>query len=174
LQDQKTLTPALTLKVSGDILSTNRQGDYERTIGRIDRQQSIIYLCSMEYSAVCSLRIDEQNQILIDLTDREEMVEKSNGNFSWKQVSLGSYGFEFSKPRGVNTKVDLRLDKSGKKTDPIRLALDPLSGDILFLNQSVGNVLKGSFCSGAFADRCILSLAEDRFAVLLNQSGQKP
>jgi C1A family cysteine protease len=174
LQDHKTLTPALTLKVEGDILSTDRQGDHQRKIGRIDRKTSIIYLCSMEYSAVCSLRIDQQNQIRIELTDREEMVEKSSGDFSWKQVSLGSYGFEFSKPRGVNTKVDLRLDKSGKKTDPIRLALDPLSGDILFLNQSVGNVLKGSFCSGDFADSCILSLAEDQFAVLPNINGKTP
>jgi len=153
-QGQTAATHNLELAMDGDeIIADDEQHKKEKVkVGRIDGEN--LTLCSGAYALTCHLNIlKDENKLVIGVTEAEFRNYEPNVDADYKSlVSFKNYGIDFALGDGVFS--DFRFTVGGKLTNPIRLAVKPVSGDILYRGKVIGNYQKLTFCSGDFKSVC--------------------
>lgn len=167
LTDGEKTTEDLTLilRDSSIILPHASKGDI--AVGALDHDNKIVTLCAQSFARVCELNFDSaSNTLLVGLTKEEFEKEDPQGPFDWTGFGIGKYKVEFSRPGGINTRVDVRFVNGDKTTNPLRFNIDPLKGDIIQAGRTIGNITTGTLCSGSEASICRIGLTAEKFNVL--------
>lgn len=166
LNDGKKATHELILIYSDEKLLYEKSQDVEVQVGSFESDAKTLKLCSQEFSNICHFNyLEESNELTLGLTRAEFEKKSSLPPYNWKKISIRGYGLEFSKPRGFNLEVDIRVIHRGKTTNPLRFNLDPLNADVSFQNKVIGNLSTVEFCSKKYADVCRLLVSGDDFHV---------
>ena len=166
-------TSDLTLKLKDTKIFLNHAAKGDVEVGSLDHDAHLITLCSQTYARVCELNyVESDKSLAIGLTKDEFEREEPSGAFDWNSFGIGNYKVQFSKPEGALSKLDVRFLNGEKETNPLRFALQPLNGDILFSGKSIGSLTDGKLCSGSFSSVCRIILSGDRFNVLFNGTDQ--
>ncbi|MCX6119422.1 MAG: C1 family peptidase [Proteobacteria bacterium] len=174
LDGDKSQTHNLELKRNGNFISTTIDGRGDVIVGEMtaaneatDGVSSILTICGRKYGSICDLNyVAESNEFVIGLSEIEAKRQISKPPYSWNTVGIAGYGFEMSRPESTASKFDLRLVNGGKPTNPVRLKVDPSSGSLNHKGQEVGNLSKGSLCSGDYRSRCRVLQSGESFDIL--------
>lgn len=122
-----------------------------------------ITLCSLQYVDVCDLNfVEADKRLVLGLTEAEFRNYAADPNASYTTlVSYSGYAIEFA--LAGDSFADFRLKLAGEPTNPIRLAVDPVSGSIKYRGKEVGNYQKLGLCSGDYRSVCRLVVnSEDK------------
>jgi hypothetical protein len=150
----QTVTQPIDLNYEAQVLSykDDIRGKKEVKVGEI--VGDIIYLCSGKYAMVCHFNyLKDSNQLVLGLSESEFRRYEADPNAEYEPlVKFAQYGVEYHKAPGIYS--DIRFVIKDKPTNPLRLAVKPISGDIVMAGQVVGNYQKAAFCSGDYRSVC--------------------
>ena len=134
-------------------LDDSAHGKTHVAVGTI--ANDLITLCAGKYALTCDLKyIKDENRLAIGVSEAEFRRYDADPNASYQSLfTVSGYGVEYA-ISGIYS--DIRLTIGGQPTNPIRLAIKPVSGSILYRGREVGNYQKGQLCSGDFASTCRL------------------
>jgi hypothetical protein len=171
--DQKQ-THSLSVDRIGNTLTIQSNGRHQVPVGEItalksesDGATAVVVLCGQKYASTCDLHYaDDSNELVIGLSELEAKKQVSEPPYNWESVKIANYGFEISRPGDLQSKFDMRMIKSGKTTNPVRLKLNPLNGKISHKGNEVGNLTNGNLCSGSYRSKCRVLNTDDQFDIL--------
>jgi hypothetical protein len=179
LSGDATQTHSLELTRSGNTLLSNFTGRGAIVVGEIssisgsDGSAAVVTLCGKKYASICDLNyVQESNELVIGLSEIEAKRETPVPPYNWQTVKLAGYGVQMNKPEQSLTKIDLRLLKNDTPTDPLRLKVDPKSGDISHQSNTIGNLAQGALCSGGFSSKCRVVSTGKRFEIFSKKAAQ--
>lgn len=162
----------LELSRSGSNIITPIEGRGDVVVGEFsevagtDGSAATAVICGKKYASICDLNyIPESNELVVGLSEIESKRELSAPPYNWQTVKLAGYGVELNRPAEALTKFDLRLINNNATTQPVRLKLDPKSGDITHQSNPVGNLQQGSLCSGRFSSTCRVVTSGEKFEI---------
>ena len=145
-------TQDLTLGYDGSFITYEDEDRGVKKVGEISGD--IVRLCSEHFVEICHLNfLKDQNKLVVGLTESEFRNYEPEGEPQWQSlVSLANYGIDFSLAGGIF--ADFRLILKGAPTNAFRLAVKPVSGDIIYKGKTIGNYQKLEMCTGGFKDLC--------------------
>lgn len=179
LSGDSTQTHNLELSRSGSNIVTSIEGRGDVVVGEFteatdaDGSTATAVICGKKYASVCDLNyVPESNELVIGLSEIEAKREISAPPYNWESIKLAGYGIELSKPSQALTKFDMRLTENNKTSEPMRLKLDPASGNISHQANPIGNLTDGTLCSGRFSAACRIVKSGDKFEIFSKKVAQ--
>ena len=173
-----TQTHSVELKRSGSNIISTFEGRGDVIVGEFsevsgaDGTSATAVICGRKYASICDFNyIPESNELVLGLSEIEAKREISAPPYNWQSVQLAGYGIEMNRPQEALTKFDVRLTQNKKTTNPLRMKLNPKSGDISHQGNLVGNLKQGSLCSGAFSSACRVVMSGEKFEIF-SKSGK--
>jgi hypothetical protein len=152
--DTSKVTQALDLIFENNGIQFNDDSRKRKNVKVGEISGDLIYLCSGKYALTCHLNyLKDTNQLVMGVAEAEFRRYEADPDADYTSLlNLGNYGIEYHKAEGIFT--DLRFLIKGQKTNPLRFAVKPVSGDILMMGKAIGNYQKAAFCSGDYSKIC--------------------
>lgn len=150
----QTVTQSIDLNYEASVMSYRDEirGKKEVKVGEI--VGDLVYLCSGKYAIVCAFNyLKESNELVLGISESEFRRYEADPDADYEPlVKFAQYGIEYHKAAGIFT--DIRFVIKDKPTNPLRLAVKPIGGDVMMAGQVVGNYQKAAFCSGDYRSVC--------------------
>lgn len=155
------VTKDLLLKLDGASILLDDELRSRKNVHVGDVSGDLLTLCSGKYAQTCLVNlVKEENRLVVGLTEAEFRTYEPDPKADYKTLaSFANYGIEAA--IGANALADFRFIIKGLPTNPIRLAIKPVSGTINYQGREIGNYQKLQFCTGDYASVCRVVMNKD-------------
>jgi hypothetical protein len=147
------------------VLNDEERGGRDVVVG--DVSGDLVHLCSGKYASACELHVvKSENRLVVGLSEAEFRNYEPDADASYETLfEVANYGLKYSLGAGIF--ADFKFVIGGKDTNPLRMAVKPVDGAIVYRGQEIGNYQKLAFCTGDYASKCrvLYNKAENNVAI---------